>query len=66
MQMVSDSREELFSERKSMQEVYAGFIAKHMEHYEDADSDGRTSPRRIASCILEPVLQVETGLHLIG
>ena len=56
--MVFESREELFSDRKGMQEVYGSFIAERMEQYENADSDGRTSPRRIASCILEPVLQV--------
>ena len=61
LQTAFDTREELFSNREDMQKMYAAYIARGIEQYEHADgtgSDKGGAPRRIASCIMEPVIQV--------
>ncbi len=58
LQTTFSIRTEVFGQRQDMQSVYAAYIAKGMQEYEDVDSDGQNRPRRIAACIMEPVLQV--------
>lgn len=47
-----------------MQKMYTAYIAHSMEQYERADS-ASSAPRRIASCIMEPVIQVGHACELV-
>lgn len=61
MRINFDTRQEVFGNRGDMQSMYAAFIAQAMERYESADSTGvagSEAARRLASCIMEPVIQV--------
>lgn len=62
MQVSFDTKEELFSNRQDLQNMYIAYIAQGMERYVSADSaDGarHSRPRQIATCIMEPVIQVK-------
>lgn len=58
VQLAFSSREEVFSQRQEIQSVYAAYIAEGMQQYAGVERDGTSGPRRIAACIMEPVLQV--------
>ena len=58
VQLAFSTRAELFSGRQAMQDVYAAYIAAGMQQYEAADESETKRGRRIAACIMEPVIQV--------
>ena len=64
LQTAFDTRQELFGNREDMQKMYTAYIAHSMEQYEHADRAGN-APRRIASCIMEPVIQVRRSGELV-
>lgn len=64
MQTSFDTREGLFGDREGMQRMYTAYIAHGMEQYEHADSAG--GDKRIASCIMEPVIQVTALSSTLG
>ncbi|KAL3138910.1 hypothetical protein ABBQ32_005731 [Trebouxia sp. C0010 RCD-2024] len=65
LQITFSTREELFSNRGDMQSMYTAFIAQAMDRYESANGVGSEAPRRIASCIMEPVIQGAGGMVMI-
>ena len=58
VQLAFSTRAELFSGRQAMQDAYTSYIAAGMRQYEAADESESERGRRIAACVMEPVIQV--------
>ena len=60
LQLAFSNRDQLFDPRRDAQDMYTSYIEKQMDVYESVvcQYGGESRSQRIASCILEPVLQV--------
>ena len=63
VQLTSSNRAELFQDRHEMQAGYSSYVSAGMQQYEDTDRNHSERGRRIAACIMEPVIQVETATN---